>query len=94
MLVKTHTVIHLTDALMRSVLSEKSEQSCAIIVAHSVSFMAGLQQIYGPDSHMSFTLLQGKAYAPTVQRHFLIKSAHVNAVKVHVASYGRKFSVD
>jgi len=52
MLVKTHTVIHLTDALMRSALSEKSEQSCAIMVAHSVglSFMAGLQQIYGPDT--------------------------------------------
>ena len=44
--------------------------------------------------HMPFTLLQGKAYAPTVQRYFLIKSAHVNAVKVHIASYGRKFCVD
>jgi len=49
-LIKTHTVIHLTDALMRSALSVKSEQSFAIMVAHSVSFMAGLQQIYGPDT--------------------------------------------
>ena len=54
-----------------------------------------LNDVYsGRWNPVSYTLLQGKAYAPTVQRHFLIKSAHVNAVKVHVASYGRKFSVD